>query len=62
MPVLLRLLPTLTDPLAVAAVAGHLRRPWARPVAFAALLEAFETWGRRTVGGLEARGRASHLG
>lgn len=48
MPVLLTLLPTLTDPLAVAAVAGHLRRPWARPEAFAALLEAFEAWGRRS--------------
>jgi hypothetical protein len=48
MPVLLGLLPTLTDPRAVAVVAGHLRRPWARPTAFAPLLEAFEAWGRRS--------------
>lgn len=44
MPVLLDALPTLSDRDVVIAVAGHLRRPWARPVAFAALLEAFERW------------------
>ena len=44
MPVLLDALPTLTDPFLVVAVAGHLRRPWARPSAFPALLAAFERW------------------
>lgn len=44
MPVLLRLLPTLKDPRAVTTVAGHLRRPWARPTAFPGLLEAFKAW------------------
>ena len=44
MPILLRLLPTLTDRNAVTAVAGHLRRPWARPIAFPGLLEAFKAW------------------
>lgn len=44
MPVLLDALPTLSDPAVVIAVAGHLRRPWARPRAFPALLEAFERW------------------
>ena len=41
MPVLLELLPTLTDRRLIAAVAGHLRRPWARPTAFAVLHDAF---------------------
>lgn len=44
MPVLLRLLPTLKDRDAVTTVAGHLRRPWARPTAFPGLLEAFKIW------------------
>jgi hypothetical protein len=44
MPVLLEALPTLSDPALAGAVAGHLRRPWARPNAFPALLEAFERW------------------
>lgn len=44
MPVLLEALPRLTDAHLVAAVAGHLRRPWARPHAFAPLLDAFRRW------------------
>jgi hypothetical protein len=44
MPVLLELLPTLSDPRLVAAVAAHLRRPWARPVAFGPLVVAFRRW------------------
>jgi hypothetical protein len=44
MPVLLDALPTLSDPALAGAVAGHLRRPWARPKAFPTLLEAFERW------------------
>ena len=44
MPTLLRLLPTLRDEAVVSAVAGHLRRRWARPTAFAALRDAFELW------------------
>lgn len=47
MPVLLELLPTLTDERAIAAVARHLRRSWCRPAAFPALLAAFETWASR---------------
>ncbi len=42
MPVLIQALPSLTDEKLIGAVAGHLRQPWARPHAFAALLEAFE--------------------
>ena len=41
MPVFLELLPRLTDRRLIGAVAGHLRRPWARPAAFAVLHEAF---------------------
>lgn len=44
MPVLLAALPRLTDPRLVSAVAGHLRRPWARPQAFDPLLAAFQIW------------------
>jgi hypothetical protein len=44
MPVLLALLPTLTDAALVSAVAGHLRRPWATPGAFGALTDAFLAW------------------
>lgn len=44
MPVLLAALPRLTDPRLVSAVAGHLRRPWARPQAFDPLLAAFRNW------------------
>lgn len=41
---LIEVLPTLSDPKLVSVVAGHLRRPWARPAAFDALLAAFEIW------------------
>lgn len=44
MPVFIEQLPLLTNPDAVAAVAGHLKRPWARPHAYAALHEAFLKW------------------
>lgn len=44
MPVLLEHLPHLQDPKLVAAAAGHLRRPWARPAAFEVLAEAFRRW------------------
>jgi hypothetical protein len=44
MPVLLDALPRLANARLVSAVAGHLRRPWARPVAFDALLDAFRCW------------------
>ena len=44
MPVLIEALPSLTDPILVGAVAGHLRRPWARPAAFDALVATFEVW------------------
>lgn len=44
MPVLLDALPRLSDARLVTAVAGHLRRPWARPHAFDALLDAFRRW------------------
>lgn len=44
MPILLELLPRLTDPRLVAAVAAHLRRPWARPAAFGKLVDAFRRW------------------
>jgi len=47
MPVLLRLLPTLQDPKVVSAVAGHLRRPWARPTAYEPLHDAFRSWAPR---------------
>lgn len=50
MPTLLRLLPTLRDEAVVSAVAGHLRRPWARPIAFPALLASFELWAERSPG------------
>ena len=46
-PTLLRLLPSLTDGRVVVAVAGHLRRPWARPAAFVPLLAAFRNWAVR---------------
>jgi hypothetical protein len=44
MPVLIEMLPTLSEPKVVSAVAGHLRRPWARPGAFEPLRAAFERW------------------
>ena len=44
LPVLLELLPTLSDGKAVAATARHLRRPWAKPTAFVPLVEAFRRW------------------
>ena len=37
-------LPTLNDGKLVGAVAGHLRRPWARGRAFPVLVSAFERW------------------
>jgi hypothetical protein len=42
--VLLAALPTLNDAKLVGAVAGHLRRPWARGKAFPVLVSAFERW------------------
>lgn len=47
MPVLIRLLPTLRDPKVVSAVAGHLRRPWARPTAYEPVHDAFRSWAPR---------------
>jgi hypothetical protein len=47
MPVLLVLLPTLTESKVVEAVARHLRRPWARPSAFQPLVGAFRSWAPR---------------
>jgi hypothetical protein len=44
MPVFIELLPRLSDPKLVGAIASHLRRPWARPAAFDALRTAFEHW------------------
>lgn len=44
MPVLLDAIPALTDPKVIRAAAAHLRRPWARSVAFDTLAAAFETW------------------
>lgn len=44
MPVLLVALPSLTDAHLISSVAGHLRRPWARPQAFDPLLTAFRKW------------------
>jgi hypothetical protein len=49
-PVLLELLPTLTDPTLVGAVAAHLRRPWARPGAFGALGDTFRRWAPLSAG------------
>lgn len=47
MPVLLAALPTLSEAKAVEAVARHLRRPWARGVAFDALHAGFTRWAAR---------------
>lgn len=44
MPALITALPYVSDPALVEAIAGHLRRPWARPAAFEVLLEAFRRW------------------
>jgi hypothetical protein len=44
MPILIDALPSLTDARLVKAVAGHLRRSWARPAAFDALYQAFLVW------------------
>lgn len=44
MPVLLAALPALTDQRLIRSVAGHLRRPWARPTAYRALYDAFQRW------------------
>jgi hypothetical protein len=43
MPVLVRMLPSLADPRAVAAVAAHLAASWSRP-ALPALITAFRQW------------------
>ena len=56
MPVLLQLLPDLTDPAVVGSLAGHLRRPWARPHAFQPLLAAY-----RRFGGEDAKAAGWHL-
>ena len=42
--VLVEALPSLTDAKLVGAVAGHLRRPWARGRSFAVLAPAFVRW------------------
>lgn len=47
MPVLLEVLPTLSDPKALEATARHLRRPWAKPGAFRPLISAFRAWAPR---------------
>ena len=47
MPILVEALPELTDAKLVGAVAGHLRRPWARPHAFSVLMAVFEKWASR---------------
>jgi hypothetical protein len=44
LPVLVAWLPRLHDRDLVATVAAHLARPWARPTAFPALLDAFVRW------------------
>lgn len=44
MPVLLTLLPSLQDSRNVTAVAGHLRRAWARPEAYEPVRDAFRLW------------------
>lgn len=44
MPTLLAILPSLTEPRVVSAVAAHLRRAWARPTAFPVLRDAFIHW------------------
>jgi hypothetical protein len=44
MPTLLAVLPSITDPRVVCAIAGHLRRAWARPSAYPALRDAFVHW------------------
>lgn len=49
-PVLVGVLPRLTDPLVVEIVALHLKNPAARPAAFGALHESFLTWGTVTRG------------
>jgi hypothetical protein len=57
MPILIEALPSLTDRSLVSAVAGHLRRPWARPAAFEALCAAFDVWAQR-----DPVGSGWHLG
>lgn len=47
MPVLLTLLPSLQDDRNVGAVAGHLRRAWARPAAYEPVRDAFRVWAAR---------------
>jgi hypothetical protein len=46
-PVLLDLLPELTDPQVVAAVGCHLQRPWVRPDGYEVVLAAFKRWATR---------------
>lgn len=47
LPVLLAALPTLSEGRAVEVVARHLRRPWARGIAFDGLHAAFGKWAAR---------------
>jgi len=58
LPVLVRLLPTLTDPATVIVVAGLLCHPFARPDAFDPLLAAFRSWAPRVSDVGEEIGRA----
>lgn len=51
MPVLLAVLPRLSRPAVIGAVAAHLGRPWARPAAFPALADAFVACVRSGGGG-----------
>jgi len=44
MPVFIEMLPGLSDPKLIGAIASHLQRPWARPAAFQVLRAAFEHW------------------
>ena len=46
-PVLLELLPNLTDPVLVEIIGRYLRRPWIRPQGFEVILAAFRQWGVR---------------
>jgi hypothetical protein len=50
MPVLLKAMPQLTDRQAITAVAGHLRRAWARPAAFEVMYEMFGKWASKDQG------------
>ena len=45
MPVLIDALPRVHDPVLASTIASHLRRAWARPAAYEALLSAFKRFG-----------------